>query len=450
VIVEIVALLFATLTGWTVARRADPTARGALLAGESILLGMALASGVLLLFSFAGVPWSALGIATSMAAVAIAAIVWHRRGGADIPAYAFPYRPATAALDVATLVILGGYALFATMAPLWEFDYIGDFGLKGRWFFEARGIDWNFLSSPVRLNIHPDYPPLLPLAFDFLALARGHWNDGAHGLLNVAWALALLLVIRRLALEETRSHTAAAFVAAAMVPICASPWVGLADGAFAAFGTAAVLLLRSDDARRVTAAAILLGCAASTKNEGIALIVAVAIALVYARRPQWLPRLWPALAIPLPWWILRGSHHLHSDLAASGVFARLAAHLADPTPLLAAIARYPVGKPLFWLGIAVALIVIRRAVVERERFAIAVVVLQFAAYIAAYLISPHDLLWQVKWSWERIVSHLTPILTYVVLVNLCTSIGTEAPLPQTPASAPRESSAVPTTSARAT
>jgi hypothetical protein len=441
-IVEIVALLFAALTGWTLARRA----------GESILLGIALAAGVLLLFSVAGVPWSFFGVGATMAVIAIAAILLRRTGfspstkdGGLKPALRFAIL-----FDLLALVILGGYALFATMAPLWEFDYIGDFGLKGRWFFEARAIDWNFLSSPVRLNIHPDYPPLVPLAFDFLALARGQWNDAAHGLLNVAWALALLLVIRRLALEELGSHTAAAFITAAMVPVCASPWVGLADGAFVAFGTAAVLLLRTGDERRVTMAAILLGCAASTKNEGIALIVAVAIGLVYARRREWLPRLWPALAIPLPWWILRGVHHLQTDLAASGVFARLAAHLADPTPLLIALARYPVGKPLFWTGIAIALILIRRAVVDRERFAVTVVLLQFAAYVGAYLISPHDLTWQVKWSWERIVSHLTPILTYVILVNLCASIERGAPPTQTPAAAPHESSAVPTTSARAT
>jgi len=419
VTVEIGALLFATLTGWALARRADTTARSSLLAGESILLGIALAAGVLLAFSIAAVSWNFLGVASCIAAVAIAAILWRRRGASpDISGFAVPYRPAAGALDLAALVVLGGYTLFATMAPLWEFDYLGNYGMKGRWFFEAHAIDWNFLSAPVRLAMHPDYPPLLPLAFDFLALARGQWNAAAHGLLNVAWALALLLVIRRLALEELRSHTAAAFITAAIVPICASPWVGLADGAFVAFGTAAVLLLRSGDSRRITAAAILLGCAASTKNEGMTLIVAVAIALVYAGRRQWLPRLWPAIAIPLPWWILRAIHHFHSDLAVSGVFARLAGHLADPTPLLIALARYPVGKPLLWLGIAVALIVIRRAAVERERFAITVIVLQFAAYIGAYLISPHDLSWQIKWSWERIVSHLTPILTYVILVNL--------------------------------
>ena len=134
-IVEIVALLFAALTGWTLARRA----------GEAILLGIALAAGVLLLFSIAGVPWSFFGVGASMAAVAIAAILLRRTGfSPSMPSKGGGLKPAlrfAALLDLAALIVLGGYALFATMAPLWEFDYIGDFGLKGRWFFEARAID---------------------------------------------------------------------------------------------------------------------------------------------------------------------------------------------------------------------------------------------------------------------------------------------------------------------
>ena len=40
----------------------------------------------------------------------------------------------------------------------------GDFGLKARTFWEVRGIDWAFLESAFHRNIHPDYPPLVPLA----------------------------------------------------------------------------------------------------------------------------------------------------------------------------------------------------------------------------------------------------------------------------------------------
>jgi len=45
------------------------------------------------------------------------------------------------------------------------------------------------------------------------------------------------------------------------------------------------------------------------------------------------------------------------------------------------------------------------------------------SYIGAYLATPFDLAWHVTWSWERLVAHLTPALTYVVLISLIEKAG---------------------------
>jgi hypothetical protein len=413
---ELVALLIAAVAGVPLAVRLDRRASGSLVAGEALLLGMATSAGVLFVLSLLGVPWSRLSFGVAVGAVI--AVAWWRAAapGGPPPAGSTGNRPPWRyGFLAATVVLVVGYALLATAAPVWEFDFIGDWGLKARAFAVARGIDWSFLQHPYHRDIHPDYPPLLPLAFDVFAVVRGSWNDAAMGLISVAFAVALLLVVHRLALEETESPLAAAFITLAMVPFACSPWIGLAEGPLVAYGTTALLLIRRGS---VTPGAVMLGLAAATKNEGLTLIAAVAMALALDRRMRDVPRLWPAVVIPLPWLILRRLHGLQTDLTQGDIVARVLTHLHDPRPLLEAFGRYGVGKPLYWIALAAGIAIVVRPLLTRERFVLFAIAIQFAFYIGAYLATPHDVDWHVRWSWERLISHLTPVLTYVVLVRL--------------------------------
>jgi len=309
----------------------------------------------------------------------------------------------------ATLVLLIGYALFATLAPPSEFDFLADWGAKGRAFWEARAIDWRFLETATYRATHPDYPLLVPLTFDAVAVVRGAWDARLLGMVNVVFAAALLLVVHGVALAELRRRDAAAFIAFAVLPLAAVPWIGIGEGAFIAYGTAALLLIRRGD---VLAGAVLLGLAASSKNEGLALIVAAALALVVARRARDVLRLWPAAVIPLPWLILRWMHALPTDVATGNVLSRMFDHLRDPA-VFVELARYPLGKPLFWLGLLAGVWFARR-----EKFVLTAIGLQLLFYLAAYLATPHDVAWHVKWSWERLIAHLAAPLAVVVLINL--------------------------------
>ena len=414
-IAEVVALLIAAAIGVALARLVDRTASGALLAGEGILLGIGAMAAILFVFAIAGVAWTRIGVAVAVIAIGMVAPLTRRFAP---PSPRGAGRGVFSPFDVVTLVLLAGYARLATIAPVWEVDYIADFGLKARNFWEVRGIDWGFLEAAFGRNAHPDYPPLLPLSFDFLALARGAWNDAAHGLLNVAFAVALLLVVRRLALEETESAHAAAFLAAAFVPLAASPWIGIGEAPLVAFGTTALLLIRRGS---VVPGAVMLGLAASAKNEGLTLIVAAAAGLAVAKRWRDVVRLWPAVVIPLPWLVLRQIHHLRNDITEGNVVARIVEHLRHPKPLLNAVVAYNAGRPLFWLALAVGIVVVIRPLIKGERFVLVALAVQLLFYLAAYLATPHDVLWHVRWSWERLISHLSPALTYVVLVRLLTT-----------------------------
>ena len=415
------AILLAIAIGFALALLVDRRAEGTLLFGEAILLGIAALAAILYIESLAGVSWTRMRLLAGVAVVFV--IVWP----AAIRARRTPDEIATVRsrfsllFDAVTIAALTGYAIFATIGPLWEFDYIGDFGLKGRAFFEHGGIDWGVLEHPSHSAIHPDYPPLLPLAMNVAAVLQRGWSERAPGMLNVAWAVGLLLLIRRLAAEETRSQTAAAFIALAVLPFAACPWIGIAEGPLVAYAIAGLLLIRKGS---VMPGAVMLGIAASTKNEGISFIVAVAFGLLLARRYRDVVKLWPAVVIALPWMLLRAVHRLPTDIAEGSIVTRVLAHLRDPLPLLQAFVRYPVGKHLFWLGLLIALIVCFRELARQERVVLGAVALQFAFYIGAYLVTPHDVIWHVRWSWERLIWHLTLPLAFVMLVQLYRRIAT--------------------------
>jgi hypothetical protein len=331
-------------------------------------------------------------------------------------------RAAYAILAIAAIE-LAGYTLFATIAPMWEFDFLTNWGLKAKLFYLHGGIDWPFLQHAWYRNIHPDYPPLMPLAFDAFAFVRGGWDDRWIGLFYPAIALAATLFTFQIARGEV-DDIRAAIIAVIMCPLLASPRPGLADGWLAVFAFVALLLIRRGN---LTPGAIFLGLGAMTKNEGLTFILAAAIALVVARRAKDVVRLWPAVVLALPWMVLCRIHGVHGDLTSGSVIARVAQHIAHPAGLIEAFRGAPIGKPLMWTGILVGVVIAIRA----QRFLLTAAVVQLACYFGAYLATPHDLQWHVFWSWERLVSHVTPLLVYAVLIELMPIIRREA-LPAPP------------------
>jgi hypothetical protein len=163
--------------------------------------------------------------------------------------------------------------------------------------------------------------------------------------------------------------------------------------------------------------ALFLGIAGSFKNEGVALIAAVAVGLLLTA-PRFLMRLWPAIAIVTPWFVLRRLHHLQTDLTTGPILDRVSGHLANLKPMLAALATYTTGKPFFWIGVGLALLLTLRAAVTRERFLLVALLIQTCFFLAAYIVTPHDVTWHVRWSWERIVSQITLPLGFVAIALL--------------------------------
>jgi hypothetical protein len=405
-IAELCWLLLALITGLSLTLRLSPSPRApSSRAGEGLLIGIAICAATLAIL-----PWQRWIVISAI--LLIAGMTFVRRAAEPAAVQPASRRRYDAIL---LLLLILGYAIYATIAPPPEYDFLTNWGFKGKAFFEVRAIDWQLLGRGIDRNVHPDYPLLLPLTYDFIAVLRNGWNDAHLGIVHVAFAAALLLVIYERAAEDTRSRLAAAFIAIALIPFAATPWIGLAEGPFIAYGTAALLLIRRGE---TTLGAILVGLAASTKNEGLTLIAAAVIGLLCAARKRDIVRLWPAVVIPLPWLVARSLHRLPTDIAAGDVVTRIVEHARHPAALIAALSSVSLGKPLYWIALAIGIAIASRALVARERFVLIALLVQFASYLGAYLATPFDVTWHVTWSWERIVAHLTPALTYVVLVAL--------------------------------
>jgi hypothetical protein len=308
--------------------------------------------------------------------------------------------------------------------------------LKAKAFLEIGGIDWRFLESRWNTFAHPDYPLLVPLNFDFMALAGGGWSDRWLGLLFVAWGIALLLITRALAARETTPFFAS-LLTLALAASAVSRYIGLAEGALIAFGGAGVLFLRAaladDDAASWRNGALMLGFAANCKNEGMALLVAVTIALLAVSRSRGLVvsrllKLLPAYALALPWLLLRAAHTLPTDIVGGSALTRLLARLPHTHQILHYLAE-KLYEPWFWVAILIGILIAPAAARRREAFVLIVTAMQLVFYVTAYLTTPHDIQWHVLTSWSRLTGQIAVPITFIVLLMLANSLrgGEDAP-----------------------
>lgn len=424
----VVAILSTLVIGIPMTLALDRDARGGALIGLSYLYGCGAVWAVLFALSLLHVRWTAATATATL--VAFSAAMWIvasvRRRGAEALARdtvaAGPLAMLAPVADLATTYTVVTIALYATIARVWEWDFWAIWGLKGREFVEAGGIDWRFLQSPFNDFAHPDYPLLLPMNYAYAALVGGQWDDRWMALPGIAFGVALILIVRSLAARELPRFLAA-LLTFATAGVALSQYVGLADAPLIACGTAAILFIRRgmffDEASAFRHGAILLGLAASTKNEGLALIASVVIAMLIARASEWRDalRLWPAAVIPLPWIMARLAFHLQTDIARGSFVSRAIERIGDSAVIVASLLR-SLPDPWLWLLMLVGIVLIPRATRSAERFVLAAIAIQAVWYVAAYFGTPLDVVWHIETSWPRVARHLEAPLLFVVMLAL--------------------------------
>lgn len=436
----ILAIAATISVGLPLAALLFPTASRTTLFALSYLYGSGAIFLTLFALSAGGIPWSAPVVAACLLLIAGFSMFAVSRswGGARASMVQRPVEGTlwhAALFDLLTLTMLTGYGLFATLGKLSEWDFWAIWGLKARAFLEAGGIDWRFLESSLNSFSHPDYPLLLPLNFDFLALLSGGWDDRWLGFMFLAFAASLLLLVRELFLDDLPRGYAALGTFITASAAC-SHSVGLAETPLIAFSGAGILLirrgLRDQEGNSFRNGAILLGLAGSCKNEGLAMIASVAIAFIIVERRQLrrLAEFWPALVIPLPWLVMRAVHYLPTDLVTGSVVQRALARLPTLHLLLLTLAnRITYGG--FWISLLAAWVVIAigQAILKRSNsvssivwrvdlFVIVAMAIQMALYVASYAVTPADVMWHIGTSWSRVSEQIAAPLIYVTVVML--------------------------------
>lgn len=420
-IAVLVAIAVLTGAGVFVVRAVDPSlSRGALL-GAGFMTGCGLAALVMMALSAVGIRWSFFGVLAVLVGVAFGSEVVRRRG---TPSTRRLERRGGLALafDSCTAISLAGYTLFATLARPWEWDFWAIWGLRARADFVARAIDAAFLTNPDVAYSHPDYPPLLSLVYSFTALVRGTWDDRWLGLIFVALAVALLLVLRDELRRATGSDVFSAAATLALSGAACSPWVGLADGAIVTFCTSGLLILargvREDDRRAILLSGVLFGLGAMTKNEGLTFVVAAAIGLlvVRPRRLAWL--IGPAALLAAPWLAWRAALGLTTDVLSGGVVGRVITRIADPAGFLAALSSGTPDRPGFWILFAITLVAGGREIARRYGVMLVAVGVQLLCYVLIYAGTMHDLVSHVQTSMSRISGHLAAAVAVLCALSI--------------------------------
>jgi hypothetical protein len=422
----LVAILSLAVVGIPITLAVDRSARGPLLIGTAFLYGSGTMYLVLLTLSVLHIRWTLMSLTiVSLIVFCAAAFIARRRVG-DVASHQTKLH----LLDLVTLFTIGCYALYATLAPVWEWDFWAIWGLKARTFLEIGGIDWRFLESRWNTFAHPDYPLLVPLNYDFVALLNGGWSDRWMGLICVAWAVALALVARSLAARETTPFFAA-LLALLVAALGFSCYVGLAEGALIAFGGAGVLFVRAalldGDPVSWRHGALMLGFAANCKNEGLALLVAVTIALVATSWSR-LRKLTSAYALAAPWLILRAAHTLPTDIAQGSTVSRLLARLPHAHQILMFLAEQ-LYAPWFWVAVLIGVLLAPATARRREQFVVLVTAIQCLFFVTVYFITPNALRWHVMSSWPRLTVQIAVPITFAVFLMLANSLWPEEDAP---------------------
>ncbi len=409
----------ALIGGWGLARwhRRLPGAPGTVTG--SVLWGVALVGAWLLAADAVGVRWTPIALALPALLAA----------GSAVRVRPLPRAvdPLTRRWGVVAAIAVGARAAWVAAVPAfgWDFRYV--WGLKAKVFALAGGHDFGWLAWAPNVVAHPDYPPLWS---DLIA--AGVVFGGDPGRTAAAWQALLVVGIAAACWEasapapmpvRTLSATLGGWAPVIFTPTIA--YSGYAEPLLAFAATAAVgaLPLLS---RRLGGAWLTLvpACAilTLTKNEGAALAVALVLAVwATASRPAALAAA-GAAAAPLALWramvALHGVQGYPSDLSPAWVGDRIA-HF--PGELAAVATPTLVALLLVW---GAALTAIGRT---QGRGIWIVVGVWASSVVAAYLTSPLGLDYMLRFSLDRELVVLLPVIVATALKAAYSPAGATAP-----------------------
>jgi hypothetical protein len=212
---------------------------------------------------------------------------------------------------IAALAVLLVYGTLDARMTLGDLLFF--WGPKARHFYLERSIDIELLKFPHYYLMHPDYPPLLPMAWAGNAVLSGGFTWWGPLLWTAIVLVAAALVLRGYAtpiIGGDGALFAALLLAATTYTAAVGRAAGGADPPLVFFVALALSALTFSDHREgdAVAAAALAG-AAFTKVEGSLFVITVVIALLLLRRFRTAAVVAIPAALLVGSWILFARHH---------------------------------------------------------------------------------------------------------------------------------------------
>jgi hypothetical protein len=354
--------------------------------------------------------------------------------------------PMAAAFVLCLASNLSAFILLSGKEPHGNWDGWSIWNLHARFLFRG-GPFWKDTFSPLLDYYKPDYPLLIPASIARLWTYANHETLFAPVLVAgiFTFALALLTTAAVARLRGGKQGILAGLVTLgtpAFVDLGASQCADLAVGFF--FLATLLLLCLSDylghNNGYMALAGVAAGLAAWTKNEGLMLLLVVLAvrAAISSRTPglQMFARQHTAflaglVPVMLPILYLKARLVPANDMVAGqGLDTTLAR--------LASLSRYRITLKGFvheaisfggWFA-PIALVLVFYALLvgfnesEKLRKAATAPVLAIAAsgvgYFFVYILTPHDIAWQLKWSLERVFMQLWPAAIFSAFVLMRT------------------------------
>ena len=346
-------------------------------------------------------------------------------------------------LIAAIVIQTAGSFLHAWLLPMEAYDAVANWGLKAKAIFLAGSIPESFLRNPNYEVFHPDYPLLVPLLESYIYRCVGDLREASAKMafpLYLAGCVAILIAALRRAGQTRRACLLYGFVLVSIPYFSEQATNGYADVVVSFYfgGGSLYLYLWQTKGRGLflVLSALLTGCAALTKNEGLVLVgihfvwlAAVLLSrseIVLRRRLVNLGIYFCILAaVLLPWYLFKDSLGLRNDVInKDAVFAGLNWNsFSRVGPILYHLQTQVFGPKnwnLVWILLCAAVGLRHRILLRSPAvFVLCAIGLTLATYMSVYLITPYtippfDVTWHLRTSASRLLLHVLPQVVFLI------------------------------------
>jgi len=359
---------------------------------------------------------------------------------------------------VLAMVILAVLSFNLLARPTYQFDSRAIWMYKAKIIFEERTIFSDAVLDQSRNHPHPQYPLLLPIAAAWTFANMEKPDDRAVRVLFLIFFIGLVIATYQLQrLKSTIAVSASASLALLVMPfiysgVRAGASSGYADLLLSFYITSGVLAmalwLREKDAIYLFIGSVLAAAAAMVKNEGLIFAANLPLCTVifsYSKKlsarglsqsdsPSYLGRNTRNLVLfslnilligvlLLPWLSVRSKLPEFLD---ENYLGKMSLHA-----LILGLSRIPIIAKRFlaefgnvrnwlimWPLIGVAIIGLVRTRRRIPSFVLVVMVVQLLAYAVIFMITPNDLVGQMRDTLSRLLFHVLPLGVTLIAYQL--------------------------------